>query len=109
MGSHPVTSPLAAIIHDDEAPCSSPMNLLRSIGYSVEPFFSAQTFLTSSKLLSLDLIVAEAHMSGMRGLTLASNRPVILITAMPHKHLDDEATAVGPASSPKPVRNQYPA
>jgi FixJ family two-component response regulator len=97
-----VTRPLVAIIDDDEALCSSLVDLMRSIGYRAKPFLSAETFLTPSNLLGLDCIVADVHMPGMGGLNLARRlhkqgtmTPVILITAVPDKHLDDEATAVG--------------
>jgi FixJ family two-component response regulator len=97
-----MTSPLVAIIDDDEALCSSLVDLMRSIGYRAEPYASAETFLTSSSLLNLDCIVADVHMPGMGGLNLARKlhelgivTPVILITALPDKHLDDEAISVG--------------
>jgi hypothetical protein len=61
--------PLAAIIDDDEAPCSSLMDPMRSTGYSAEPFISAETFLTSSGPFRLGCIVADAHMRGMADLT----------------------------------------
>ncbi|WP_454619734.1 response regulator transcription factor [Bradyrhizobium cenepequi] len=97
-----MTSPLVAIIDDDVALCSSLVDLMRSIGYRAEPFASAETFLTSSTLSSSDCIVADVHMPGMGGLDLTRTlheqgimTPVILITALPDKHLDDEAISVG--------------
>jgi FixJ family two-component response regulator len=97
-----MTSPLVAIIDDDEALCSSLVDLLRSIGYRAEPFTSAELFLASPILFSLNCIVADVHMPGMGGLDLAREvrergimTPVILITALPDKHLDNEASSVG--------------
>ena len=97
-----MTSPNVAIIDDDEALCSALVDLMRSMGYRAEPFLSAETFLMSSKLFGLDCIVADIHMPGMGGLNLARKlheqgitTPVILITALPDKHLDDEAISVG--------------
>jgi FixJ family two-component response regulator len=97
-----VTSPLVAIIDDDEALCSSLVDLLRSIGYRAEPHASAEAFLTSSSLSGLDCIVADVHMPGMGGLGLARRlheqgimTPVILITALTDKQLDKEAISVG--------------
>jgi FixJ family two-component response regulator len=99
---HPVTSPLVAIIDDDEALCSSLVDLMRSIGYRAVPYASAEMFLMSSNLFSLDCIVADVHMPGMGGLNLARKlheqgitTPVTLITALPDKYLDDEAISVG--------------
>ena len=100
--SYSVTSPLVSIIDDDEALCSSLVDLLRSVGYRAEQYTSAETFLTSSDLSSLDCILADIHMPGMTGLDLLRKlhewgiaTPVILITALPDKHLDDEAIALG--------------
>jgi FixJ family two-component response regulator len=100
--SYSVTSPLVAIIDDDEALCSSLVDLMRSVGYHAEPYTSAETFLTSSNLFSLDCILADVHMPGMSGLDLLRKlheqgitTPVILITALPDKHLDDEAVSLG--------------
>lgn len=100
--SHSVTSPLVAVVDDDGALCLSLVDLMRSIGCRAEPYISAETFLTSSNLLSFDCVIADVHMPGMGGLNLIRKvhergimTPVILITALPDKHLDDEAIAVG--------------
>ena len=97
-----VTSPLVSVIDDDEALCSSLADLLRSAGYRVEQYGSAEAFLTSSNLLSLGCILADIHMPGMSGLDLLRKlreqgitTPVILITALSHKHLDAEAISLG--------------
>jgi FixJ family two-component response regulator len=97
-----VTDPLVAIIDDDEALCSSLVDLMRSVGYRAVPFASAETFLTSFTLIGLDCVIADVHMPGMGGLNLVRKlheqgvvTPVILITALPDKHLDDEAISVG--------------
>jgi len=97
-----VTTPLVAVVDDDEALCLSLVDLMRSIGCRAEPYISAETLLTSSTLFSFDCVIADVHMPGMGGLNLARKlrergimTPVILITALPDKHLDDEAIAVG--------------
>jgi FixJ family two-component response regulator len=99
---HPVTSPLVAIVDDDEALCSSLVDLMRSIGYGAEPFASAETLLMWSNLFLFDCVIADVHMPGMSGLNLVRKLqdqscmvPVILITALPDKQLDDEAISVG--------------
>ena len=97
-----MTSPLVAIIDDDDALCASLVDFLRSIGYRAEPYHSAETFLTSVRLFNSHCIVADVHMPGMSGFDLIRKlhqqgimTPVILITALPGKHLDDEAISVG--------------
>jgi len=99
---YPVTSPLVAIIDDDEALCSSLVDLMRSIGYRAEPHYSAETFLTSANLFNSNCIVADVLMPGMSGVDLVRKlheqgivTPVILITALAGKPLDDEAISVG--------------
>ena len=97
-----MTSPLISIIDDDDALCSSLVDLMRSIGYRAEPYYSAETFLTSADLLNSQCVVADVSMPGMSGLDLVRKlheqsimTPVILITALTGKHLDDEAISVG--------------
>jgi FixJ family two-component response regulator len=101
-GVSPVTIPLVAVVDDDEALCSSLVDLMRSSGYRSEPFISAETFLVSSGRSGWDCIIADIHMPGMGGLNLVRElhgqgimTPVILITALPDKHLDEEAVSIG--------------
>ena len=97
-----VTCPLVAIIDDDEALCSSLVDLMRATGYRAEPFLSGEAFLTSSECSDCDCIIPDIHMPEMGGLDLVRElqgrgimTPVILITALPDKHLDDEAASTG--------------
>jgi len=97
-----VTIPFIAVIDDDEALCSSLVDLMRSAGYRAEPFKSAETFLMCSDRLGFGCIIADIHMPGMSGLDLVRNlreqgitTPVILITALPDRHLHEEAMSVG--------------
>ena len=94
--------PLLAIIDDDEALCSSLVDLMRSVGYRAQPFALAETLLTSSDLSVFDCVIADVHMPGTGGLELVRKlreqgivTPAILITALPDRHLDDEAASVG--------------
>jgi CheY-like chemotaxis protein len=102
FGFGAVTISFVAVVDDDEALCSSLVDLMRSIGYRAEPFYSAETFLMAANRSSLDCIIADVHMPGMGGLNLLRElreqgdlTPVILITALPDKHLDDEAVSRG--------------
>jgi FixJ family two-component response regulator len=98
----PVTIPLVAVIDDDEALCSSLVDLMRSIGYHAEPFISAETFLASSDRSRCDCIIADIHMPDMSGFDLIRElhgqdimTPVILITALTDKRLDEDADSAG--------------
>jgi FixJ family two-component response regulator len=102
QGLAPVTVPYIAVVDDDEALCSSLVDLMRSIGYRAEPFDSAETLLVSPIRLGLHCIIADVHMPGMGGLNLIHElreqgimTPVVLITALTDKHLDDEAASRG--------------
>jgi ergothioneine biosynthesis protein EgtB len=97
-----VSDPFIAIIDDDQALCSSLEDLVRSIGYRAEAFASVETFLASPSLLIFECVVADVRMPGMNGLDLVrglrgrgGTTPVILITALTGKCLDDEAVSVG--------------
>jgi FixJ family two-component response regulator len=102
QGLSPVTIPFIAVVDDDEALCSSLVDLMRSIGYRAEPFASAEAFLMSPNRFGLHCIIADVHMPGMGGLNLlhalreqAIETPVVLITALTDQHLDEEAASRG--------------
>jgi FixJ family two-component response regulator len=97
-----VNSPFIAIIDDDEDLCSSLVDLMCSVGYRAAPFASAETFLASPNLPIFDCAVADVQMPGLSGFDLVRRlceedrgTPVILITALPYNHLEDEALSVG--------------
>ena len=78
------------------------LDLMRATGYRAEPFLSGETFLTSSDCFDCDCIIADIHMPGMGGFDLVRElhgqgimTPVILITALPDQHLNDEAVSIG--------------
>jgi CheY-like chemotaxis protein len=101
-GLSSVVTPFLAVIDDDEALCESLVDLMRSVGYRAEPFLSAENFLMFADRFTLDCIIADVHMPGMGGIELlralheqSIMTPVILITALPDKHLDEEAASKG--------------
>jgi FixJ family two-component response regulator len=98
----PVTIPFIAVVDDDGALCSSLVDLMRSMGYRAEPFASAEALLISPNRFGLHCIIADVHMPGIGGLQLLSElrgqgitTPVVLITALTDRHLDQEAAARG--------------
>ena len=79
-----------AVIDDDLRVLESLVNLLRSFGYSVESYKSAEQFLESGTLSRTSCIVTDVEMRQMSGLGLlqylkTSNCtvPVIIITGKP--------------------------
>jgi FixJ family two-component response regulator len=79
-----------AAIDDDLRVLGSLVNLLRSFGYSVESYQSAEHFLESGALSRTSCIITDVEMRQMSGLRLLqylknsnSTIPVIIITGMP--------------------------
>jgi FixJ family two-component response regulator len=75
---------------------------MHSIGYRAKSFASAAMFLASPSLMNFDCIIADVYMPGICGLDLVrtfrergGTIPVILITALADKRLDDEAISTG--------------
>lgn len=98
----PVAIPFIAVVDDDEALCSSLVDLMRSMGYRAEPFTSAEALLISPNRFGLHCVIADVHMPGIGGLQLLSElrgqgitTPVVLITALTDRHLDQEAASRG--------------
>jgi len=94
--------PSVAVIDDDEALGLSVTDFMRATDYRAEHFSSAEAFLVSAHLLGFDCIIADIQMPGISGIELAQQlrkqnimTPIILITALPYEHLDDEAITAG--------------
>jgi len=85
---------VVSIVDDDASLRRSLQNLLRSEGFQVEAFESAEAFLASGARESTACLVLDLRMPGMGGLDLLSHLaatrsrvPVIVLTA----HGDDDA------------------
>ncbi len=85
--------PLISVVDDDESVRESLSGLIRSVGFGVLVFASAEELLTSDRLPDTDCLILDVRMPGMNGLELqrqlaASHMsiPVIFITA----HGDEE-------------------
>ena len=111
MGPRAVKSPFIAIIDDDEALCSSLVDLMRSVGYLAEPFTSAEMFLASCHLFELDCIIADVHMPAMTGVELYEHLieaghaiPTILVTGYPNAGVRERMLTLGvKCYLPKPL------
>jgi FixJ family two-component response regulator len=85
-------NPLISIVDDDDALRSSLENLIRSVGWRVQCFSSAESFLTSNQVDETGCLILDVRLRGMSGLELQhrlvvanSHMPIIFITA----HEDD--------------------
>lgn len=81
-------SPIISVIDDDASVRSSTEGLLRSCGYRVRMFASAEEFLNASGAADCSCIVSDVHMPGKSGFDLVKElarretpTPVVLITA----------------------------
>jgi len=82
-----------SVVDDDESLRRSLRNLLRSVGFGVETFASAEEFLRSAQRENIGCLVLDLRMTGMSGLDLLrhlavadSRIPAVILTA----HGDEE-------------------
>jgi FixJ family two-component response regulator len=87
---------LISIVDDDDSIRNSLYNLIRSLGFGVQGFSSAEAFLNSNQPGDTACLILDVRMPGMSGLDLqrqliAIDRqiPIIFITS----HADDDARA----------------
>jgi FixJ family two-component response regulator len=85
--------PMVSVVDDDESLRRSLRNLLRSVGFGVETFASAEEFLRSAQREKTGCLVLDLRMTGLSGLDLLrhlavaeSRIPVVMLTA----HGDEE-------------------
>jgi FixJ family two-component response regulator len=83
-----VNSPLISVVDDDDSVRESLGGLIRSVGFAVKVFASAEEFLNSDHLRNTDCLILDVRMPGMNGLDLQRQLaasyckiPVIFITA----------------------------
>jgi FixJ family two-component response regulator len=80
--------PMISIIDDDDSVREALWGLVRSVGYAVSTFASAEEFVNSDQLGKADCLILDVAMPGMGGIELQrrlvadhSPVPVIFITA----------------------------
>jgi len=106
VGAHqdgPLTKvPTISIIDDDVAVCKATQSLLRSAGYRVATFSSAEEFLKSERLHDTACLITDLHMPGVSGLELQQQliargfrMPIIVITAHPTEDARERAITAG--------------
>jgi FixJ family two-component response regulator len=95
---------MISIVDDDESIRAATKALLRSFGYEVETFASAELFLASGALRQTECLVLDVRMPGIDGLELQrrlnsakSRVPIVFVTAhddRAHRNKAMEAGAV---------------
>jgi FixJ family two-component response regulator len=94
--------PLVAIIDDDESVRATTDSLVRSLGYIVRTFASAEEFLRSGRIDDFACVITDVQMPGMSGVQLqdhvraeGSRVPFIFFTAFPDEKTRAQALAAG--------------
>ena len=91
-----------SIIDDDASVRAATNNLLRSLGYNVNMFVSAEEFLRSAHFNDTSCVIADVQMPTMSGvdlqarlLTQGHRVPFIFITAFPEETIRARALTAG--------------
>ncbi len=94
--------PVISIIDDDASVRVATNNLVRSLGYTVHTFASAEEFLRSAHLNDASCVIADVQMPAMSGVELQSvlltqghRVPFIFITAYPEETTRARALKAG--------------
>jgi len=94
--------PVISIIDDDASVRTATQNLIRSLGYKVHMFVSAEAFLESQQLNATSCVIADVQMPGMNGVELQSHLrargsrvPFIFISAFPEEAIRQRALRDG--------------
>ena len=64
------TTTLISVVDDDPSVCRALARLVRSMGFHVATFASAEEFLDANQLTKADCLVLDVHLSGISGLDL---------------------------------------
>jgi FixJ family two-component response regulator len=96
------TVPVISVIDDDESMRTAIYNLLRSLGYIVHMFPSAEAFLLSAQSHNTWCVIADVRMPGMSGIELQSRLrsggsrvPFVFVTAVPEESVRARALEDG--------------
>ena len=94
--------PLVAIVDDDASVRATTGSLVRSLGYLVNLFASAEEFLRSNHLDDFSCVIADVQMPGMSGvemhaqlLALGCHVPFVFVTAFPDERFRAQALGAG--------------
>jgi FixJ family two-component response regulator len=93
---------MIAIVDDDEALREAMKSLVRSLGYGVSTFGSAEEFLKSEQVSDTSCLITDLHMPGLSGLDLQDlliarghRFPTIFLTAYPDEDVRIRAMKAG--------------
>ena len=109
------SSPIISIVDDDDFFRNSLDNLIRSVGFRVQGFCSAEAFLNSDQVRDTACLILDVRMPGMSGLELqrqilAANWriPIIFVTSCADGAERAHALEAGAVDYLyKPIREDY--
>jgi len=94
--------PVIAIVDDNESFRHAIASFIRSLGYAVLQFASAEAFLKSNRLYDTDCLISDVQMPGMNGIELQGKLiaeghhfPIIFVTAFPEMKARAQALVSG--------------
>ncbi|SDG83212.1 Response regulator receiver domain-containing protein [Bradyrhizobium sp. Rc2d] len=97
-----LSTPLISVVDDDASVRAATENLLKSRGYIVQIFASAEELLRSPQLNETSCVITDVQMSAMSGLELLAemrtrgyDAPFIFITAFPNDRVRASALGAG--------------
>ena len=98
----PATPHVISIVDDDKSFRGAMARLVRSLGYSVAAFDSAEDFLKSDRVSETECLICDIRMPRMSGIDLQRDLiakgyrvPMIFVTAHPTKDARTDALAAG--------------
>ncbi|QOZ23647.1 MULTISPECIES: response regulator transcription factor [Bradyrhizobium] len=104
QGGPVLSTPLISVVDDDASVRAATENLLKSRGYVVQTFASAEEFLRSPRLNETSCVITDVQMPVMSGLDLLAEMrtrgygvPFIFITAFPNDRVRASALSAGAA------------
>ena len=96
---------MISIVDDDAAVRNATKALIRSLGYGVTTFASAEEFLNSEQVHDTACLISDVQMPGLNGielqerlLALGHRIPIIFVTAFPDDCVRDRAMQSGAIS-----------
>ena len=96
---------MISIVDDDESVRNATKALIRSLGYHVATFASAEEFLKSERLHDTACLISDVQMPGLNGIELQDRLaagghriPIIFMTAFPDDRVRDRVMRSGAIS-----------
>ena len=93
---------MISIVDDDPSVREAMFGLVRSLGFDVTTFSSAEDFLQSDQLDETSCLITDVQMPGLSGVELQSQLisrgslvPIIFVTASPERRVEARARSAG--------------